>query len=264
MLWEGHHAEHWRRTWSAGAVHLFESVGSTNDVLAQLAAEGAPHFTVVLAEEQTRGRGRGGSRWQAKRGSSLLFSILFRIASKSGAPGTAPIRIGIAVAEAIQDAKLKWPNDVVIPPCGKVAGILCEGTFGSHVIAGIGINVSQAAHDFPPELRAQACSVAGAQGRTIERAGLLTELMRRLAAIAPDLGEPLTPPELTRLAALDVLRGQHVVSEGTEAEKAEGIARGIAEDGALLIEQANGVRRLYTGTVRLAMERAYPGSVSTL
>lgn len=263
MLWEGHDADHWRRAWSAGAVHLFESVGSTNDVLAQLAAAGAPHFAVVLAEEQTRGRGRGGAPWQAKRGSSLLFSVLFRVPAASPAPGAAPIRVGLAVAEAIQGAKLKWPNDVVMPGHGKVAGILCEGTFGSHVIAGTGINVSQTAGDFPLELRAHACSVASAQGRSVDRAALLTEIMMRLRAAASHLGDLLTQAELERLSALDVLRDQQVVCDAAAGERVEGLVRGIAEDGALIIEQAKGLRRLYTATVRLAMERAYPGTVST-
>ncbi|HEX6559853.1 MAG TPA: biotin--[acetyl-CoA-carboxylase] ligase, partial [Longimicrobiales bacterium] len=148
--WQGKSAEAWRREWRAGEVRFFECVGSTNDVVAQLAAAGAPQLSLAVAEEQTRGRGRGGAAWQAERGKALLFSVLFRAAQPGGSPGCAPVRVGLAVAEAISamcgdDALVKWPNDVVFPGKGKVAGVLCEGAFAAegqaHIIAGVGINV---------------------------------------------------------------------------------------------------------------------------
>src|SRR5688572_14861482 len=129
--WEGRDAEYWRRVWNAGDVLFFDATGSTNDVASSLAATGAPDFSVVVAERQTRGRGRGGSTWGDAAGKSLLFSVLIRTPDPGAAVACAPIRAGIAVASAIPGARVKWPNDVVIPGHGKVAGILCEGAFGS-------------------------------------------------------------------------------------------------------------------------------------
>lgn len=260
MRWEGRDAQQWQRIWNAGAVHLFGSVDSTNNVIASLAQQGAPHFTVAVADEQTRGRGRGGSVWTARPGSSLLFSVLFRIDKQDAVPGAAPIRIGIAVASAIEDARVKWPNDVVIPGHGKVAGILCEGIFGSHIIAGIGINVRQETRDFPAELRGQACSVSSAHGgREVNRGELISGVLQNLREIDDRLVLPLDQAELETLARLDVLRGNEVVCE-TANEKITGVATGIAEDGALLIGQAGSIRRIYNGTVRLATTAAYPGT----
>lgn len=264
MHWEGRDAQQWQRIWNAGAVHLFESVGSTSDVIASLAEQGAPHFTVAVADEQTRGRGRGGSVWTARPGSALLFSVLFRIDKQDAVPGAAPIRIGVAVASAIEDARIKWPNDVVIPGHGKVAGILCEGTFGSHIVAGIGINVRQQQRDFPAELRGRACSVSSAHGgRDVDRAEMLGVVLQRLKEIDERLVLPLDRAELEALARLDVLRGNVVVCD-VPNEKITGVATGIAEDGALLIDQEGSIRRIYNGTVRLAADAAYPGTARLL
>lgn len=254
--WEGHDAEHWQRTWNAGGVHLFRSTASTNDTLSRLAANGAPNFTVVLAEEQSRGRGRGGSSWSAAPGTALLFSVLFRPSPPGGAPGCAPIRVGIAVAQAIEGARVKWPNDVVIPGHGKVAGILCEGVFGSHVVAGVGINVLQGREDFPAELRGRACSVQSVRGEPVGRAELLTRVLASLHAFADRIADPLNAGEITLFDQLDILRGQHIAGENG----VDGIAAGVASDGALLVDTAAERVRVYNATVRLADNHAYPGT----
>jgi BirA family biotin operon repressor/biotin-[acetyl-CoA-carboxylase] ligase len=259
MLWQGHDAAWWQHAWHAGDVRLLQSTDSTNDVVAAMAAAGAPHFSIALAEEQTRGRGRGGNSWTAQPGSSLLFSVLLRVHTVGAAPGCAPVRIGLAVAEAIGETQLKWPNDVVISGHGKVAGVLCEGVFGSHIVAGIGINVLQTSADFPPELRGQACSILSATGLRVDRAELLTRLLASLHTFGPAITDPLTDDELQRLAIRDALRGQAIEVEDS-AQRWSGTARGIAPDGALLLESAETVVRVYNGTVRLAAARAYPGS----
>jgi BirA family transcriptional regulator, biotin operon repressor / biotin---[acetyl-CoA-carboxylase] ligase len=267
LSWEGHTADYWRRAWQAGAAYFFDSVTSTNDVAAELAEGSAPDFTVVLAEEQTRGRGRGGSRWQAEYGTALLFSVVIRIARDAQAPGCAPIRAGLAVAEAIstrtrERADVKWPNDVVINDCGKAAGILCESVLGQqgpgYIVVGIGINVLQASEQFAPELRGQACSLLSATGIQVDRSVLLTDVITQLRSMAHGIAEPLTDDELARLAAVDVLRDRAIVCE-TGGVVTRGVGRGVARDGALLVEQAGIVSPVYNATVRLAGEAAYPG-----
>jgi BirA family transcriptional regulator, biotin operon repressor / biotin---[acetyl-CoA-carboxylase] ligase len=259
MLWQGHDAAWWQRAWNAGDVRLLQSTESTNDVVAAMAAAGAPHFSIALAEEQTRGRGRGGNAWTAQPGSSLMFSVLLRVNTLGAAPGSAPVRIGLAVAEAIGDARVKWPNDVVIAGHGKVAGVLCEGVFGSHIVAGIGINVLQSPSDFPPELHGRACSILSATGVRVDRAALLSRLLASLHMFGAAITDPLTEDELHRLAARDVLLGESIVVEES-SRLLNGIGRGIAPDGALLLERAESVVRVYNGTVRSADARAYPGT----
>ena len=263
MLWQGRDASWWQHACNAGDVRLLESTESTNDVVAAMAAAGAPHFSIAVAEDQTRGRGRGGNAWTAPPGSSLLFSVLLRVNTVGVAPGSAPVRIGLAVAEAIGDAHVKWPNDVVIPGHGKVAGVLCEGVFGSHIVAGIGINVLQEPRDFPPELRGRACSILSATGVRVDRAALLTRVLAALHVFGAGITEPLSADELRRLAARDVLLDQAVEVEET-GQLVTGTGRGIAPDGALLLERAETIVRVYNGTVRLAAARAYPGTGKTI
>ena len=260
LSWEGHNAEHWRRVWNAGDVLFFDATGSTNDVASSLAAAGAADFSVVVAERQTRGRGRGGSSWGDAAGKSLLFSVLIRTPDPGTAAGCAPIRAGMAVADAIRGARVKWPNDVVIPGHGKVAGILCEGVFGSHLIVGIGVNVLQSREDFPEALRSHACSVRSATGTATDRGSLLTTILRGLSDVAPRITQPMSAAELTSFQQLDVLRDREVVCDTGNGESIAGVARGVAEDGALLMATADTIRAIYNGTVRLADHKAYPGT----
>lgn len=267
-VWEGRGPEYWQERWGAGAVRFYERIGSTNDVAGELAAGGAPHFSVVLAEEQFRGRGRGGSSWDAQPGSAILVSVLLRIDKQGSAPGCAPVRVGLAVAESISEAAgvealVKWPNDVVIPAHGKVAGILCEGAIssgGGHIVVGIGINVSQAGEDFGQRLSGRACSIFSATGHLGNRGELLSDILKRLHVFAGAITEPLADDEMRRLAERDILRDREVACDHGGGELLTGIAEGLATDGALLLRQEAGVRAVYNGTVRLAVTHAYPGS----
>jgi BirA family biotin operon repressor/biotin-[acetyl-CoA-carboxylase] ligase len=265
-VWEGRSVLEWRERWQCGEVRAFTSIGSTNDVVAQMARAGAPTLSLALAEVQTHGRGRSGARWHAPEGSALLFSVLFRIEQQGTAPTCAPVRVGLAVAEAVQElagveTRVKWPNDVVINGCGKVAGVLCEAVFGAEgaqIVAGVGINVKQRAEEFPADLHGQACSIASASGLEVSRAELLTAIMLRLHAFAEHITEPFNGDELKRIAMRDVLRDQQIVCDDA-GQHFEGHARGIASDGALLVQQDSFMRAIYNGTVRLAQSNAYPG-----
>ena len=268
VRWEQQPIDFWREAWRAGAVHYFDTVTSTNDVAAELAADGAPHFTVVIAEEQTRGRGRGGSAWRSVRGRSLLFSVLIRVGEPGPTPGCAPIRAGVAVAAAIEACTrvavcVKWPNDVVFSQHGKVAGVLCEGTLdqsaAGHIVIGIGVNVLQSRSDFDAELRGSACSVLSASNVRVARADLMNAIIERLQAFDRMITMPLSDAELWRIAELDLLFNRKVTCE-TDKRSITGVARGIARDGALRLELPGGLIHVYNATVRLADTRAYPGS----
>ena len=121
-------------------MHIVEldKVGSTNDELKDLAEKGAPHFTVVVANRQTKGRGRGGRKWESPKG-NLYLSVLFRekltpLISYIGA---------VAVRETIGNCSIKWPNDILIDG-KKAAGLLLEAVEGQYIMLGIGINIESA------------------------------------------------------------------------------------------------------------------------
>lgn len=251
--WHGQPTAVWRERWGLPELRIFHSVASTNDVARALAEAGAPTGTVVIADEQTRGRGRRGRSWRAQPGRSLLLSVVLR-----PGPGAAvlPLRVGLAAARAVEalagiTVAIKWPNDLVAGG-RKLGGILCEaaveGGRSAFVAAGIGINVLQSADDWPPDLRGRATSIAAESGRTLGIVDLAARLVAEVSIATAAHGVILGPEELDELARRDALRGREVTVDGRPA----GSAAGIEADGALLVRRENEIRRIGSGTIRLA------------
>lgn len=240
----------------AGRVHHRPRVGSTNDVAAELAEQGAPHGTVVVAGEQTAGRGRHGNRWSSPPDAGLYLSALLRTDS----PPVLTLVAGVAVAEALGraaglDAMLEWPNDVVVEDAGrrrKVAGILAEAsTVGDQVdrvVVGIGINLRDGA--WPPEVASRAGSVEGLTGRRVDPATLLVEVLAVLAARCGELEAGRVAALLRRWEALaPSSRGAPVEwSEGPVRRR--GVTEGVDEHGALIVRVEGRRERLSGGEVR--------------
>lgn len=134
------------------------TTGSTMEDAARLAAAGAPEGTVVVAEEQTAGRGRRGRTWESTMYAGLWLSIALRPSAPPEQIGWIPLAIGVAVAQGLREesgleVRLKWPNDVVLvgdSGLRKVAGLLAERLPDGTVVVGIGINVDHAAQELPP------------------------------------------------------------------------------------------------------------------
>lgn len=254
--WEGRNAAEWRDRLQVPAVHLYETIGSTNDVARELADAGAASLTTVIADHQTSGRGRGGRSWLSTPGSSLLCSIVFRGTENAAAPGAAPVRIGYAVARAIAqvahvDTRVKWPNDVVIPGHGKIAGILCESVMrqsGNFVIGGIGVNVRAPGGEF--------ASLNEISERDVGRGDLLEQILANIRMFATRLTATLTTDELTALRDLDILFGQEVEDDTGLA----GMGNGIGTDGSLLVQTPTGLIPVHNATIRLAGSQQYPGA----
>lgn len=257
-VWEGASAATWRERWRVPEVRLLARTGSTNDVARLLAAAGAPAGAVVIADEQTAGRGRFGRRWIAPPGRALLMTVLLRPGRTPAdrVPSVAPIRIGLAVANVIERVTgiattLKWPNDVLVPGHGKVAGILCEAgtepSDGAWVVAGIGINTGQhpaELHSEPPRSAASIRSVTGEPG---DRRAIAANLLDALRPFDLRNLEPLLDHELDAYARRDALRGHTVDVDGRR-----GIVDGLDRDGALRLRTAAGVEIVRSGSVRLA------------
>jgi BirA family transcriptional regulator, biotin operon repressor / biotin---[acetyl-CoA-carboxylase] ligase len=216
-------------------LHL-RSVGSTNARARELAQAGAPHGTAVTADEQTAGRGRQGRGWSTPPGGALAVSLVIRDPDP-----LLSLRAGLAVADlAGEGASVKWPNDVLVDG-RKVAGVLAEGRPQEDwAVLGIGVNAALDLDALPEDLRASAGAL-GLRPAELPRAldALLMALETRLAE-APEA-------TLAALRELDALAGRPVRWEG-----GSGTGAGIAEDGALLVRDAEGaVHALAAGEVHL-------------
>lgn len=174
-------------------VYRYETVGSTNTELTELIRQGAAEGTVVLARQQTAGRGRMGRSFQSPAGLGLYGSVLLR-SSPEDAPRI-PALAATAVRRAIRrscglSCGIKWPNDLVLSGrkvCGILTEALPEPEGSLWVIVGIGINVCQRREDFLPELRETAASLSMIAGAEIDRAALETALLEELESLRREL-----------------------------------------------------------------------------
>ncbi|MEA2315313.1 MAG: BirA family transcriptional regulator [Solirubrobacteraceae bacterium] len=242
-------------------VHL-RRTGSTSDRARALALVGAPHGTLVTAEEQTAGRGRQGRSWSAPAGSSVLMSLLLR-----DPPSLLPLIAAVAVCDVAGPAALiKWPNDIVVarparahartPPLAKLAGILAEGRLQEGwAIVGIGLNAAVVLDQLPPELRGDPGGDGALPAATLGRSPLELEatLEQLLEALELRLREA---PEamLDAWRARDALYDRELTwgSSGQEGSRRRGRARGIDGEGRLIVELEDGARAtLSAGEVHL-------------
>lgn len=253
--------------------HHFARTDSTNTRARELAAAGAPHGTVVTADEQAEGRGRQGRSWTAPPGGALLYSAIVR--PLDGRHALLPLAIPLAVCEAAEELRpgvvceVKWPNDVQIDG-RKLAGVLIEARpqDGWGVI-GVGMNLTIAPEEFPPELRETAVSLFG--GRDAAKPGIAdpsdagpgaadTEptasdpsAARAAKALSSRLDHWIDAEQPSILAAWrerDALRGREVAWEG-----GSGVADGIDDRGYLVVI-APGGRRIAVGAGEVHLTRS--------
>ena len=219
-------------------VHL-RLTDSTNERAKELALSGAPHGTTVTADEQSAGRGRQGRVWTAPPRSAVLMSLVTRRLTP-----TLPLAAAVAICDALPiRCEIKWPNDIWLDG-RKLAGILVEGRpQEGWAVLGIGLNVTT--ESFPPELAEIATS--------LRLAGVELDTEAVLVALLGSLDEWLEAPAEDVLAAWrerDALRGKRVRwSDG------EGMAAGIDESGALVVETDNGPITLDAGEIHLLRNR---------
>lgn len=234
------------------SVDVVRRTGSTN---ADLLARGGPEGQVLVAEEQTAGRGRMGRSWVSQPGASLTFSVLLRpTAVPPVRRGWLPLLTGVAVATAVRSvadvpATLKWPNDVLVGD-RKLAGILAEQS-GDAVVIGIGVNVATAADALPVSptgLRATSLLVEGAD---VARDVLLTEVLRQLEHYYLRFRSDPDPERSGVLAAYRTLcdtLGRQVRVE-LPGRSLAGVAEDVDADGRLLVRAADTTTPISAGDV---------------
>ena len=246
----------------ASTTLFFETIGSTNDMAAERSAKALAERSeglVVVADQQTSGRGRRGHTWFSPAGSGLYVSVVLAPAAARIDPQRATklltLAAGVALAEGIEQATglhvdLKWPNDLQVSR-RKLGGILAEssgtGDRSATVVVGYGINVATTA--FPPELRDRATSLESELGRATDRHHLLAETLAALSRRYEDLLAGRFD------AILDAWRGLAPAASGarvewtTNAGTLSGVTAGIDGLGALLVRIDGRVERIVSGEV---------------
>jgi BirA family biotin operon repressor/biotin-[acetyl-CoA-carboxylase] ligase len=228
--------------WLGRTVHFYDEVDSTNLTAMDLAQKDAPEGTVVLAEEQLHGRGRGDRFWHSPVGVGIYCSFVLRPELSPAKTMLLTLMTAVAIAKAVAvetnlSPRIKWPNDILIND-KKVAGILLESKVGAtgveHTIIGFGINVNHTPADLPQELLLAASSLFIELGEPVDRSKLLTKIL----AEVEDLYERLQQGDLALIhkewRRLSATLGRHVriLQRG---ELTEGTAVDVTEEGALLV-----------------------------
>lgn len=238
---------------------VFDSVSSTNDVAKKLAADGAEEGTIILADQQSEGRGRMARSWSSLGGVGIWMSLILKPNIIPPCASQIIFVNAIAVCRAIRNytglnVTLKWPNDILYQG-KKVCGILTELSAEidqiNYIIAGIGINVNQKQSDFPSDLYDRAISLKIAGKKNIRRIDLLKEIIKELDVQYCSYLKEGFSRILEEWKILNSTLGQEVVITGKN-EKYSGIAIDLDEDGCLIVKTEKGkMRRVIVGDVTL-------------
>jgi BirA family biotin operon repressor/biotin-[acetyl-CoA-carboxylase] ligase len=246
-------------------LHHFPTAESTNTLLLEAAANGAPEGTIYLADAQTQGRGRGGHVWHSSPGEGLYLSVLVKPRLPLREALWISLTTGLAVRSAVKtvtglDLDIRWPNDLLLPqlsgPGKKLGGILVEtavepgpDAFLRYAVIGIGLNINH--ESFPPELSPLATSLRIATGEPQSRNALMTAILRALDVELTQL-EAHQPDLFDRFAAASSwVRGKRV--QVPEQGGYEGITAGLDANGYLLVDADDHTQRtVLSGGVREA------------
>lgn len=241
----------------------FQSIGSTNDKAKELAAK-AEEGTVIVAEEQTSGKGRLGRSWSSPGRKGIYASIILKPDMEPFNAAKLTLLGAASVALALEDcgieSQIKWPNDIIIGG-KKVAGILtemsCELGIVNYIILGIGINVNQSVEELPPELVDKATSLRIAEGKAIKRKHLLAQVLNRLDELYVQLKETGDIEQ-----ALDICRERSavigkdiIVVQGRKQRPGHAVS--INHDGELMVRFDEGLEQVISGEVSIRTEYGY-------
>ena len=221
-------------------VHVVAETGSTNDDLAEVARRGGAEGAVLVAEAQTRGRGRLDRSWISPPRAGLLFSVLLRPALPPPRRTWIPLLAGLAVQQAVSrlgavDTRLKWPNDLLLgEDLGKAGGILTQAA-GDAVVVGVGLNVSTRRAELP----GGAVSLLTEGARCTDRDPLLRAILRSLA---DRYAEWSADPDRLRPAfeAVCDTIGSEVRVQLPDGGGLAGTATGLDETGRLVVRTTDG------------------------
>jgi len=239
--------------WLGREIHYERSIDSTNNLAKKLAAQGAPEGTLVIAEEQTAGKGRLGRQWIAPFGLGIWFSLILRPKITPSQASQITILVSLALQESIVEltglpAQVKWPNDLLIGE-KKAVGILVEmsGEMDTvnYLVVGIGINVNLSLEDFPRELQSKATSLKEEKGEAVDRLQLIWLFLKKLENYYDFLrqGDYLGLLEKWKKISCTLGRWIRVTAP---SERWEGKAVDVTPGGALILQLADGTTKEIT------------------
>jgi BirA family biotin operon repressor/biotin-[acetyl-CoA-carboxylase] ligase len=228
-----------------GDVRYFDSIGSTNNEALAWATSGAKDLSLVIADEQTAGRGRLNRKWFTPKGTALAFTLILRPTEAEKPHLTRIVGLAaLAIADSLRTrglaSQIKWPNDVLLNG-SKVAGILIESVWSGdeldYLVVGIGMNVREEAVPPAELLQFPATSLEEALGEPVEREKLLYDILAGIVALRPHLGTDSFIKSWEKALAF---RGEQVqVQEGNGAP-ITGKLLGLETDGSLRLSNVDG------------------------
>lgn len=238
-----------------------KSTESTNLIAAKLAEEGEPEGTLVIADQQTGGKGRRGRTWFSPAGTGIWMSLILRpdlpMAQAPQLTLVAAVAVSLALTDIVgQKAGIKWPNDILFDN-RKVCGILTEMNMESEeiksVIVGIGVNVNQELHDFPFDLQERAASLRMVAGQRLQRAAAVQRILEQFEVLYDlFLQEGGFAPIRELWKRQSVTIGKQVVAQTPRGVFA-GIAVDIDDMGALILRDEQGqLQKIFSADILLA------------
>lgn len=235
-------------------IFTFDSIDSTNNCAKAVAGCGATEGTVVIAEQQTAGRGRMGRPWQSNPNENLIFSIVLRPRLSADALNLLPLYVAVAISAAIEHVtglkvECKWPNDILYNG-KKVAGILIEGSIKQdtmdYVVIGVGINVNQMR--FEGELSTRASSLKLESNKEVDRVRLFKEI---LAGLEKDYKlfqtsgfKSVVPQWMARSTMLN-----KTISISQQGNIISGVVKGLSPEGGLVLKSNDAEQTVFAGDV---------------
>lgn len=238
-----------------------DSVDSTNTYLKKLAHEGCDEGTVVIADNQTAGRGRMGRAFFSMSGAGVYLSVLLKPSCTPEEAGSLTPHVAVAVCKAIERVcnvkpDIKWVNDLLIGG-KKICGVLCESSIGpdgmpDYVVCGVGVNVLNRAEDFPDAIKSIAGSIYTQCGIEVERGTLI-------AAIVEEIMKMYALWKKDRKAYLEDYRARCITTgKYIQIKSASGVAdayaKEISEDFGLTVNAAGGTVTLHSGEISIINE----------
>lgn len=247
---------------------LFNSIDSTNTRAAELASQGAPEGVVVIARQQTAGRGRLGRTWLSPLDSGVYLSMILRPEAPISSLPLLTIAAGVAAAAGIAiesdvTVGLKWVNDLVFDG-RKVGGILCElprstaiiensdsASLPPPMIVGIGINVALNEDDVPDELKTKVEWLERIAGCAVNRSKLVAEILNEFEVVYRQMLAGERSGVIDRWRRQSVTLGREIIAT-SGSRTFEGIAVDIAEDGSLVVDTVGeGRKNLHAGEITI-------------
>lgn len=246
-------AHHLGSAAGAYAIHVLDSVDSTNTALMAAALNGAPDGTLYCAEHQHAGKGRRGRQWHSAPGGSLTFSVLLRFDTGLQSLAGLSLVVGLAMARAVNrhsrhPTRLKWPNDMLVD-YRKLGGILVEvqGDIDGAALAVVGVGMNLRLNEAQRQAVDQAVVDLAEMGVTVGRNQLLADCLRELDGVLAAFRVDGFVALREAWMAMDAYAGRPVLLNLPDARRIQGVAAGVDETGAFLLRDDRGKTTAYSG-----------------